>query len=171
MLSVSFEMIQSSLGSLLMLWGEIERTARSEVAQLRGELPKPVHGISAVLRDWEGCIVNPLGVASMRPMLAAALHAQLRAHLQVRNGVCHGLNRITAESAKSPAQLCWSLDGDVRCIDFEELQASFRWLAKAPYAMSLISKAEPSRIGDRVIDTQENRQWWLTEFWIDLSVH
>jgi hypothetical protein len=37
--------------------------------------------------------------------------------------------------------------------------------------MSLISKAEPSRIGNRVIDTQENRQWWLTEFWIDLSVH
>jgi hypothetical protein len=49
-LDVSYERISGSLGSLLLLWAAIERSAREEVVRVHGQFPRSAHGIAAVLK-------------------------------------------------------------------------------------------------------------------------
>ena len=167
---VTYEQVSGSLGSLLLLWAAIERQARKEVAGLHnGCLPKSAHGIAAVLNAWETAVVATASIGSLRALLASTLRAQLKVPLSVRNGICHGLNGISSAYDGKQAGLSWETDGVKRSIAWDELQATFSWLSKIPSAISLISNSPTEKLGSRIIDSPENREWWLAEYGIRLS--
>lgn len=167
--SVSYAQIQSSLGSLIMLWSNIERTVREEVASAHhGQLPKSAHGIAAVLNAWEAVVRNAHNASPFRTLLALSLRAQLQDHLDVRNGVCHGLVGISASYDNRPATLTWELNDKTRSITWQELQVNFSFLSKAPRAIQMISKHGREVPGSRLIDSPETRKWWRSEYGLEL---
>jgi hypothetical protein len=167
---VTYEQVSGSLGSILLLWAAIERQARKEVAGLQnGCLPKSAHGIAAVLNAWETAVVAAASIGSLHALLASTLRAQLQEPLSVRNGVCHGLNGVSSAYDGKPAALMWEIDGVKRSIAWDELQAAFSWLSKVPLAISMISNSPTEKLGSRIIDSAENREWWLAEYGIRLS--
>lgn len=167
---VSFDQIKGSLGSLLLLWSNVERALREEVARDHGgQLPKSAHGIAAVLKAWETAMAKGQLASPFRTSLASALCEELREKLVIRNGVCHGLVGISAEYAGKPATLTWELNDQKRSITWDELQAAFRWLSKVPIAAGIISNGSNNRPGCRMTDSEENREWWITEYAISLS--
>lgn len=167
---VTYEQISGSLGSLLLLWAAIERQARKEVARVHGGcLPKSAHGIAAVLNVWENAVVAEVSAGSLRALLASTLRAQLQEPLNVRNGLCHGLVGVSSAYDGKPATLIWEIN-DIKCsITWEELQATFSWLSKIPFAISMISNSSAEKLGSRTIDSPENRQWWHAEYGINFS--
>jgi hypothetical protein len=166
---VTYEKISASLGSLLLLWAAIERAAREEVALLHGGcLPKSAHGIAAVLNAWAAAVIAVRPEAPLRALLAAKLRAELQVPLNIRNGVCHGLVGISSAYDRRPAALTWEINDVKRSITWEELQSSFSWLSKVPFAISIISNSSTGRAGSRMTDNPENRKWWLAEFGLDL---
>lgn len=145
---VTFEQISGSLGSLLLLWAKIERLARDEVAQIHGGcLPKSAYGIAAVLNAWEAAVVAARPEVPLRALLAATLRAQLQEPLNVRNGICHGLVGISSTHGGRPATLIWEINDVKRGITWEELQATFAWLSKVPFAISTISNSRAEQVG------------------------
>lgn len=169
MQNVNFDKISASLGSLLLLWASIERAARDEVIAVYGHLPKSSHGIAATLRTWEATVVERQPATSLCPSLATTLRADLQGPLDIRNGLCHGLDGISAAQGDAPATLRWEMNGRKHSISWEELQASFGWLSKVRSAFSIISSPSLERLGSRGIDNEENRQWWLAEYGLDLA--
>lgn len=168
--NVSFEQICGSLGSLLLLWSEIERTAREEVARAHGgQLPKSAHGIAAVLNVWEAAVVGAQNAPTLRTLLASRLRARLQYALEVRNGVCHGLLGFSAAHLNTPATLTWELNGENRSITWDELQINFSWLSKVPNAIEMISDPKPEKLGSRMTDSTENREWWIAEYGLNLT--
>lgn len=169
---VTYEQVSGSLGSLLQLWAAIERQARKEVTDLnKGSLPKSAYGIAAVLNAWETALVARVSAGSLRPLLASRLRVQLQELLNVRNGLCHGLVGLSSAYHGKPAALTWEIN-DVKCsITWDELQANFSWLSKVPRAISMISNASSEKLGNRMIDNLENREWWLSEYGIAVFPH
>ncbi|AXT24044.1 hypothetical protein D1822_15165 [Phaeobacter inhibens] len=166
---VSFEQIRGSLGSLLLLWSKIERAARQEVASAHdGQLPKSVYGIAAVLNAWEANVRDAKNASPLRTLLAITLRSQLQHPLDIRNGVCHGLVGLSAAFENQPATLTWELNNETRSITWQELQVSFAWLSKVPSAIGMISNHIEEETGSRLIDSLENRNWWKTEYGLDL---
>lgn len=163
-MDVTYDRLSGSLGSLLLLWARIERSARAEVAHSDGSLPKSAHGIAAVLDLWKSKVVADQPATSLCPSLATVLRAELQAPLDIRNGLCHGLIGISMAREDMTSKLSWELKGKEQSISWEELQASFAWLSKVPHALSMISNPSLERFGSRAIDNAENREWWLTEF-------
>ncbi|MGL5008928.1 MAG: hypothetical protein ACRC6I_03540, partial [Paracoccaceae bacterium] len=162
---ITFEQARGSLGSLLLLWARIERTARAEVTDAHGgSLPKSAYGIAATLNAWKKVVVAREPTGSLRGSLASALRAQLQQPLDMRNGVCHGLIGISAAYDGMPAALTWELNGIEHGIEWDDLQASFSWLSKVPFAISIISNFPMERPGSRLIDSPENREWWQAEY-------
>ena len=167
---VTFEQMRDSLGSLLLLWGAIERQVRTEVAGLHGGcFPKSAHGIAAVLNPWETALVATAPTGSLRSLLAARLRSQLQEPLDVRNGLCHGLIGISSAYDGKPAVLAWEINNEKHSIAWDGLQALFSWLSKVPSAISIISNSPTDGLGSRMIDSPENREWWLNEYGIKLS--
>jgi hypothetical protein len=167
-LDVTYERISGSPGSLLLLWAEIERSARQEVIRAHGHLPKSAHGIAALLRIWADTVAERQADASLSALLVATLRTKLQDSLKVRNGICHGLIGISSARGDAPATLTWEIAGQEHCVTWDELQSSFRWLSKVPLAISLISNSLPESRGSRMIDSSENREWWLSEFALNL---
>lgn len=163
-MDVSYERISGSLGSLLLLWAAIERSARKEVIRVHGQLPKSAHGIAAVLKCWEATIKDAQDPATLGPVVAETLRARLQAPLDIRNGLCHGLTGLSSGSGERPAKLEWEINGEFHSIGWEELRAWFSWLSRVPRAISVISAPPRGHIADRRLDTADNRQWWLSEF-------
>lgn len=167
---VTYEKMSASLGSLLLLWAAIERTARDESAQLHGGcLPKSAHGIAAVLKTWEAAIIALRPEATLHARLAAKLCFELRAPLNIRNGLCHGLVGISSAYGGKEAELTWNTKDATCGITWDELQGMFRWLSKVPSAISMITNSNAGRSGSRLVDSPENRQWWLHEY--GLGIH
>jgi hypothetical protein len=167
--TVTFEQVNASLGSLLLLWSAIERAARKEVTRAHGGvLPKSAHGIAAALNAWESSVITGRPAEHMRVLLATTLRAQLHEPLTIRNGVCHGLVGISSEHDGKPASLSWEINDLKRSITWHELQISFRWLSKVPSAISMISTSPLKGLGSRMTDTDENRAWWFSEYRIEL---
>lgn len=167
---VTFEQIKASLGSLLLLWSRIERTARDEVIRVNGgSFPKSAYGIAAVLNAWEDAAIAAPDEASLRAMLAKTLRAQLQEPLNIRNGVCHGLIGISSAYTGQPATLEWEINDNKHSISWQELQTMFSWLSKVPSALSMILTSSTEPTGGRMLDNTENRKWWLTEFGLDLD--
>lgn len=162
--------MRGSLGSLLLLWSRIEQSAREEVTRLySGSLPKSSHGIAAVLNTWESAVIARQPDASLGPLLASTLRAQIQEHLNIRNGVCHGLRGISDAYDETPATLTWEINGKVGSITWSEFQASFSWLCKVPFAISMISNSSCEKVGNRMIDSSENREWWLHEYGLNVT--
>ncbi|WP_108813406.1 hypothetical protein [Loktanella sp. Alg231-35] len=167
--NVSFEQAKISLGSLLFLWSSIERAAREEVASAHeGQLPKSAYGIAAVLKAWEAIVRNAQNASPMRTLLALTLRSQLQHPLDVRNGVCHGLVGLSATKNNQPATLTWELNNETQSITWQELQANFAWLSKVPSAIRMISNHRQGEMGSRLIDNFENRNWWRSEYGLEL---
>lgn len=167
--NVSHDQIKGAIGSLLLLWSAIERATRDEVARSNGgSLPKSAHGVAAALNVWEASISARRSREPFRALLASALRLQLQVSLDVRNGVCHGLVGVCAAHNGQHATLSWDLNGGKREIAWDELQAMFRWLSRVPAAISIISDSSAQKVGSRLVDTLENRKWWLDEYGLDL---
>lgn len=153
---------------MLLIWARIEHAAREEVIRIHGSLPKSAHGIAALLKCWENTVIERLPSTSLCPPLATKLRADLQGPLDIRNGLCHGLIGIQTAQGEEPAKLFWQINGNEHSISWQEMQASFGWLAKIPRAFSIISNPSLERIGSRGIDSCDNREWWLTEFALKL---
>lgn len=106
---------------------------------------------------------------SLGVLAAKEIRAGLRAHLRTRNGICHGLEGVSAAKDGKPAMLTWTIEGETCAIAWDDLQASFAWLSRVPRAISMISHASSDRIGNRFSDCPDNRAWWLSEFGLDLT--
>lgn len=72
-MDVSYERIGGSLGSLLLLWTAIERSAREEVVRVHKCLPKSAHGIAAVLKCWESTVKDAQDLTTLGSLVAEAL--------------------------------------------------------------------------------------------------
>lgn len=167
-MDVTFNQMSGAIGSLILLWSRIERSARDDVVRLLGFLPAKAHGIKAVIRTWESAVAEAQPSETLRPLLAATLRLRLQGQLDTRNGICHGLIGIIGSVGDAPASLSWELNGSKQSISWEELQSSLGWLSKIPFAFSMISDPALERPGCRVIDTIENRVWWRTEWGLHL---
>ena len=165
---VTFNQMSGAIGSLILLWSRIERSARDDVDRLLGFLPAKAHGIKAVIGTWEDAVVEAQPADTLCALLAATLRSQLQGRLDMRNGICHGLIGIMGSVGDTPATLSWELNGLKQSISWEELQSSLGWLSKIHFAFSMISNPDLERLDCRVIDTGENREWWRTEFGLEL---
>lgn len=166
-LDVTFYQMSAAIGSLLLIWSRIERSARDDVVKLLG-FPAKVHGIKAVIQTWEGAVVEAQPADTLCPLLAATLRSQLQGQLDIRNGICHGLIGIMGAVGDAPAALSWELKGQKHSISWDELQSSLGWLSKIHFAFSMISNPDLDRLDCRVFDTRENREWWRNEFGLEL---
>lgn len=167
-MDVTYEKMSASLGSLLLVWAQVEKSVRAEVVRRHGFLPPRAHGIAAAVRTWESGVVEAQPTASLCPLLAASLRRRLQRHLDVRNGLCHGLVGISTANGQMPAALHWEINGEKHSICWEELQEQFGWLSRITRAVGIISNPSLDRVGSRATDTAENREWWRSEFSLDL---
>lgn len=152
----------------MLLWAAIERSARDDLVRVNAGKVTKAHGIAAVLRMWEGTVVKAHPASSLGPALARAFRARLQGPLDIRNGICHGLTGISAAGDKTPAMLWWEINDQKKAISWEDLQTELCWLSKARFGFAIISDPRWDRLGSRTIDNAENREWWLTEFALDL---
>ncbi len=166
---VSFDKMKGSLGSLLLLWSEIEQSTRKELAQITDSPPpSPSHGMAAVLRDWETATTarhqtNPFAIVIIK-----AVVAQLRAGLKIRNALCHGLTGISAARNQTPAALKWQINGEEGRITWLEMETWFSQLSRLSRAIWYLSQSTATN-QTRLKNTPENRDWWSTEHGVDLS--
>ncbi len=164
---VTFDHIKGSIGSLIWLWVAIEHAARHEVASANGgNLPKGVRSIAGALNAWEAAILSDQQAKPFRAILAARLRAQLQRPLEIRNGVCHGLDGLMSESGDEPATMSWTLNGTHHSITWNELQSLFAWMSKVPFAIQMLSCDEIRPFG-RLVDSPGNREWWEQEYGIE----
>ena len=142
---------------------------RDEVASAHnGQIPKSAYGIAAVLTAWEVAVAGGQNASPLRTLLASTLRAQLQYPLDIRNGVCHGLVGISAAYDNQPATLTWELNCEKRSITWQELKVIFAWLSKLQRAIIMISRSSHEKPGSRLIDNPENRNWWRSEFGLEL---
>lgn len=167
-MDTTYDSISGSLGSLLRVWAAVEKSVRNEVIRFHGSLPTRAHGIAAVLRTWEGAVVKAQPASSLGPLLATTLRSQLRGPLDIRNGLCHGLIGISAASEQVAAEFRWEINNEKHSISWEALQEQLAWLSRLPRAVAIISDPSLERLGSRTTNTPENREWWRSEFYLDL---
>lgn len=170
--SVTYDQMKGAIGSLLLLWASVERTARETVSQARGgTMPRSAQSISGLLNTWEVTIANDRSFRPFHAMLASRIRAQLQGPLSIRNGLCHGLVGVSAAYGGEPAKLYWEVRGKQSSITWDEIQPILSWLARLPRAMTMLSSASASAAGQPVRTEQElpDPQWWIKEFGIDLS--
>jgi hypothetical protein len=167
-LDITYDRISGSLGSLLLVWAAVEKSVRDEVTRFHGFLPARAHGIAAVLRTWESAVIEAQPATSLGSQLATTLRRQMQGPLDIRNGLCHGLVGISAANEMRPAALCWEINGEKHSICWEDLQDQLGWLSRLPRAVSLISNPSLGRAGSRAKNTPENREWWRSEFSLDV---
>ena len=167
-MDVTYERLAGSLGSLLLVWAAVEKSVRYEVVRFHGSLPKGAHGIAAVLRTWESMVIDTQPATSLGPLLASTLRGQLQSPLDIRNGLCHGLEGISAPTDQMPAALHWEINDEMHSICWDDLQEQFAWLSRLPRAVSLISNPSLERLGSRGANTAENWEWWRSEFSLNL---
>ncbi len=167
---MDFNEISRSLSSLLLLWSAIESAARGEVAHFNGGVvPKSAYGIAAVLNAWEEAAIAQHGATGLGASAAKAIRCRLHEYLKIRNGVCHGLEGIASSEQGKPAMLTWRSNGQAHSITWIELQECFGWLSRAPRAIAILGRPCLREVGGRFADNPENREWWETEFDIDLT--
>ena len=138
---MTYDKISGSVGSLLLVWSAIERSAREEVIRAHGCVPKSAHGVAAVLKIWEKTVTAGHPATSLCPQLAKSLRAKLQGPIDIRNGICHGLIGIWAGQEDMTAALHWEINGEKDSILWQDLQKSLCWLSRLPRAFSIISNS------------------------------
>lgn len=167
--AVTFAQIKGSVASLLLVWAQIERTARDEVARAHGgAVPKSAHGLVAVLNAWEARMTEDRLARPYQAALASRLRALLQRPLEIRNGVCHGLVGIVSSCPGKPATLSWDMNGNGQTVTWDEMQEVLRLLSRLPRAFSVISHAAAEPAPGRAASLLPDRDWWAVEFGIDV---
>ncbi|WP_406720730.1 hypothetical protein RPE78_12400 [Thioclava litoralis] len=162
---VSFEELKGALASLLLLWSKIEKVTRAEIARTYdGQVPKSAYGIANSLNAWVATIENAENTSPFSKFLALKLREQLQHPLNIRNGLCHGLAGVSASQDNKPASLTWEMNDETGSVTWQELQIIFAWLSKIPIAIRIISSHRHAKVGSRLVDNSENRDWWNSEF-------
>lgn len=162
---MTFEEAKGAIGSLLLVWADIERSLRQEIARANdGIIPNSVQGAGAALTEWERSVVRAHPSDRLRMKLVANLLAKLCEPLKIRNGICHGLRGVSSSRAGAAAKLNWELNEQQCSIEVEKLLAMLGWMSRVPQAVSLLSAAPDLSLRGRLRDTAENRQWWSEEF-------
>lgn len=157
--------MKATVGSLLLLWSEVERAARQQVAAANGgDLPKSAYGLAAALNAWQATATRPEAEGLLGNGLAKGLRMRLQFPLDIRNGICHGLVGISAAFHSHPASLTWEIGEKRHSLAWDEMQEVLRWLSKVPAALSIIGNPERDKGASRMQDTTENREWWLAEY-------
>lgn len=169
-MDVTYERMSGSLGSLLLVWASLERTLRSEIIRAKGCLPEGAYGAGALLRCWESVVAEKHPRGSLGELLTRTLLDQLQGPRAVRNGLCHGLVGISAADGQVPAKLFWEINGQQGSISWDESQEQFGWLSRLPRAVWMISSPSLQGSANRLADTAENREWWRSEFLINLPM-
>lgn len=165
MIDVTYEKMAGAVGSLLLVWAEVERSVRDEIKPIH---KKKAHGIAAAFDAWRDAVIASQPAKSLCPLLAIAIRTQLQGPLDIRNGICHGLRGISTATEKRPAMLSWEINGKGHSISWEALQASLSWLSKINRAVWIVSNHSSDHAGNRLEDNAENREWWRAEFGINL---
>jgi len=162
---MTFEEAKGAIGSLLLVWADIERSLRQEIARANdGIIPNSVQGAGAALTEWERSVVRAHPSDRLRMKLVANLLAKLCEPRKIRNGICHGLRGVWSSRAGAAAKLNWEINGQQCSIEVEELLAMLGWMSRVPQAVSILSAPVDLSLSGRLRDTAENRQWWSEEF-------
>lgn len=167
-MEVTYGTIKGSVASVVVVWALIEQSARTEIIRAHGELPKSAHGIAAALDLWHSTVIATQPATSRCAALATILRDRLRKPLEIRNGICHGLYGISASTEKSPATLKWELNGEKHSISWDDLSEMLGWLSKIHHVFAMISSPKVTGVQSRIIDSAENREWWRSEYALDL---
>ena len=167
-LDITYDKLSGSLGSLLLVWAAVEKTVRQEIIRAHGVLPARAHGIAAALRTWESGVIESQSATSLGPLLATTLRSQMQRPLDIRNGVCHGLVGMLMETEQKPAELHWEINDEKHSICWDDFQQQLHWLSRIPRAVSIISNLSMDRMGSTATNTAENREWWRSEFSLEL---
>lgn len=160
---VNYERICGTVASLLLLFARIEAEASEIISKGQGTsgLPK-IRGAGGFLRAWKKVLVAD----ATRPeeaLLAERIWAQIQEPLDVRNGICHGLIGVAAESGDTPAMLTWSVKESTKSITYDELQELFAWLSRILQAMAMISHAVGG-VDQSKLRPLPKRDFWECDF-------
>lgn len=162
---MTFEEAKGAIGSLLLVWADIERSLRQEIARANdGRILPCIQGAGSALTEWEFCVAKEHPSDTLRIALVADLLVKLSEPRKIRNGICHGLMGISSSRAGAAANLYWELNGQQCSIEVEELLAMLGWMSRVPQAVSILSAPVDLSLSGRLRDTAENRQWWSEEF-------
>lgn len=133
---VSFEQIKGAIGSLVLLWSQIERELAAAIRRLSAETyPIKVHGISISIDAWSKRVIDTGRDRPLQTRLCQKLAEWLKKALHIRNAVCHGLVGISGQihRAHTEAHLVTELCGCTRILTWSELQELFSWMSRAPW--------------------------------------
>lgn len=167
--AVTFAQMKGSVASLLLVWAQIERTARDEVARAHGgAVPKSAHGLAAVLNTWEARMTEDVLARPYQASLAFRLRASLQRPLEIRNGVCHWLAGIGSSCPGRPVTLSWDTNGHRRTVTWDELQEVLSLLSRLPRPFNVISRAAAEPDPAQAASVLRDRDWWAAEFGIDV---
>lgn len=142
--TVTFDQMKGAVGSLLLLWSEIERELAASIRILYArEALKPVHGVSRPLELWSCEVLRRLEGRALATQICRRLGDHLRGALAVRNLVCHGLIGISAQGhlADDAAYLTVELSGDRRSLTWSELQDLFAWMSRSKWLIQDLTNA------------------------------
>lgn len=141
---ISFDQMKGTIGGLLMLWSDIERSLNVAVeALLPGERARSVRGISRSLDAWSEQVMLGGPDRRLQTDLCRRLVGMLKEALVVRNFVCHGLNGISAQGGRANvvAHLRVELGDEKRIITWHEFQAMFVWMSRGKWLIEDLTAA------------------------------
>ncbi|TNC45039.1 hypothetical protein FHG66_20365 [Rubellimicrobium rubrum] len=141
---VTLEQMKASVGSLLFLWSDIERSLRAAFeTELFAGTPSPVHRISQALGLWSERVLQAGRGRPLQTDLCQRLSGHLREALVVRNLVCHALIGYSADvpHLSQRAHLRVQLEKDVRLLTWGELQTMFRWMSRSRWLIADLTQA------------------------------
>lgn len=163
----SYADMRGAIGSLIWLWVSIEKQAKADLALLDpGTAEKGRRGMTPLLDAWAASVMGKDNGIDLCTPLTRRLRERLKRPLQIRHGVCHGLDGLQAASDGRPGFLSWTLDGEKGSVKWDELEELFPWMSKVPGAMHILSRSQ-TEPRSRLVDTPENRDWWRDEYGID----
>ncbi|MFN5996419.1 MAG: hypothetical protein ACK47C_14280 [Paracoccaceae bacterium] len=166
---VNYDRICGTVASLLLLFSRIENEAHEIIEKADGsDRLNGVRGARGSLRAWRALILADQESRPYEAKLADALWAQIQGPLDIRNGVCHGLNGAFASRGDTQATLTWRVHGTTKRMTYNELQEVFAWLSRIPQAMSMISHAVCETDVSKLRPLPE-LDFWATEFGIKLT--
>lgn len=142
--TVTMEQMRGAVGSLLLLWSQIERELADSLDALHHDgRDKPTHGIARTLNLWSHEMQKRKGQRVLAAQLQDLVEAHLREALSVRNLVCHGLIGITARirNADEEAHLTVELGDVTRNLSWTELQTMFEWMSRARFLIRDLTAA------------------------------
>ncbi len=125
---ISYDRISGTIGSMVWLWAEIERSLKGSILTMGGEVS---FGISSNLRVWSGLMQSNDPACALQNQIVERVAAHLTDALRIRNAICHGLTGISAQREDVAACLWVQLgDGPEERLEWDRLKALFDWMSR-----------------------------------------